>query len=159
MISKLSEAISLAALAHDGQTDKNGEPYILHVLRVMLAQTDDEARIVAVLHDLIEDTEWTISQLEKLGFAPGIITAIDVLTRHEEDEYLDGYVQRVIEGGSLCRKVKLADLKDNMRPVYLESFPTTARRMSLYKAAIRRLMAADHDHSLEDLPSLFGEAA
>lgn len=77
MTSKLAEAISLAALAHDGQVDKNGEPYILHCLRVMFAQTTEEARIVGVLHDLLEDTSWTADGLRALGFSEEVVQAIE----------------------------------------------------------------------------------
>lgn len=77
MTSKLAEAISLAALAHDGQLDKSGEPYILHCLRVMLAQKTDDARIVGVLHDLLEGTSWTADGLRALGFSEDIVQAIE----------------------------------------------------------------------------------
>lgn len=115
MISKLAEAISLAALAHDGQLDKSGEPYILHCLRVMLAQTTDEARIVGVLHDLLEDTRWAAGGLRALGFSDEIVQAIEVLTRSEGEPYY-GYLERVI-GNELALAVKRADVRDNLRPL------------------------------------------
>lgn len=114
MTSKLAEAVSLAALAHDGQVDKNGEPYVLHVLRVMLAQKDDTHRIVAMLHDVLEDTSWTVEGLFALGFSGDIVEAVVALTRKEGEAY-SAYIDRVA-GNELAACVKAADLRDNLRP-------------------------------------------
>ena len=67
-MSSLEKAISIAAQAHDGQRDKAGAPYILHPLRVMMKMTTESERITAVLHDLIEDTDWTIDAPGPRGF-------------------------------------------------------------------------------------------
>lgn len=121
MTSKLAEAISLAALAHDGQLDKSGEPYILHCLRVMLAQKTEDARIVGVLHDLLEDTDWTAEGLLALGFSNEIVQAIEVLTRSEGEPYYR-YIERVI-GNELALAVKRADVRDNLRPLASGEWP------------------------------------
>ncbi|WP_311764816.1 hypothetical protein [Paenibacillus agricola] len=73
----LNKAIIIAAKMHDGQTDKGGRPYILHPMRVMQAATTEDERIVAVLHDLIEDTSHTFNELRDEGFPEHIIQAID----------------------------------------------------------------------------------
>ncbi len=135
MTSKLAEAISLAALAHDGQVDKNGEPYILHCLRVMLAQTTEEARIVGVLHDLLEDTTWTADGLRALGFSEDVVLAIDRLTRPEGEAYND-YLGRVL-GSDIAVQVKRADVLDNMRPVYAAADPYC--HQPKYSRALRTL--------------------
>lgn len=108
----LDYAIELAAKGHAGQKDKAGQPYILHVLRVMLAMNTDEERIVAALHDLVEDTHFSLSQLRQLGFSPEIVSAVDILTRQEGQSY-EGYIAR-ISRHALATRVKLADLQDNM---------------------------------------------
>ena len=93
-MSTLERAIALAAVAHAGQIDKAGNPYILHPLRVMLnvrvdAARMDAARIAAVLHDVVEDTPVTPAQLRELGFSDTVITAVAALTKHPgEDDYL-----------------------------------------------------------------------
>lgn len=121
MTSKLAEAISLAALAHDGQVAKSGEPYILHCLRVMLAQKTDDARIVGVLHDLIEDTDWTAEGLRALGFSDEIVQAIEVLTKRKGEPY-NFYLERVVNN-DLALAVKRADVRDNLRPLASGDWP------------------------------------
>lgn len=111
-MSTLERAIALAAEAHAGQTDKVGEAYILHPLRVMLAVLEPEERIVAVLHDVVEDTSWTLAQLRAEGFSEKIVAAVDALTRREGEEYFD-FVLRA-GANPVARPVKLADLRDNL---------------------------------------------
>lgn len=104
----LSEAIKLAATVHANQVDKNGEPYILHPLRVMLAQAGEVERVAAVLHDVVEDGD--ILAL----FGEDVHAAVFALTRQEGEDYFD-YVQRA-GVNPVSRAVKLADLRDNLRP-------------------------------------------
>jgi (p)ppGpp synthase/HD superfamily hydrolase len=111
-MSDLNNAIQIAATAHSGQTRKNGTPYILHPLRVMLRQSSEQAMIVAVLHDVVEDTEVTMEKLVAAGFAPAVIEALGLLTHAESTAY-EAYVQ-AIASNELARSVKLADLEDNM---------------------------------------------
>lgn len=117
-MSTLERAIEIAASAHAGQRDKAGLAYILHPLRVMLAVSTPEARIAAVLHDVVEDTSWTLDRLEAEGFDAPILEAVSLLT-HEpgseppsEDEYL-AYVARA-GANTIAREVKIADLRDNL---------------------------------------------
>ena len=110
---QLNRAIAIAAEAHAGQTDKAGQPYILHPLRVMGAMGAEDARIVAVLHDVIEDCpEWPLDRLRAEGYAGEHLEALDALTRREGESYTS-YVHRA-SLNSLARSVKLADLRDNM---------------------------------------------
>lgn len=109
----INKAIETAAKAHDGQLDKAGQPYIYHPLRVMLyAEGDEKVKCAAVLHDVMEDSDMTETDLIKIGFGEDIITALKLLTREEGQDYFD-YV-RALKKNSIAKAVKLADLKDNM---------------------------------------------
>jgi len=110
----LEKAIKLAAEAHAGKKDKAGKHYILHVLRVMLQMDTEEEMIAAVLHDVVEDTEWTLDGLLKEGFSEKVVEAIDHITKREsEEDHYEVFIQRVAEN-SMARKVKLSDLADNL---------------------------------------------
>lgn len=115
-MSTLEQAISLAATLHAGQIDKAGARYILHPLRVMLRMTDDNDRIAAVLHDVIEDCNVTPAALLAEGFSPAVVEAIECLTKltiNGEEEAYDDFIRRVAQN-AIARRVKLADLADNM---------------------------------------------
>ena len=109
----LERAIAIAARAHEGQVDKAGAPYILHPLRMMLAVDTPDARMAAVLHDVVEDTDVTIEQMRAEGFPPEVLHAVEALTKRpeEEDDY-EAFIRRVAPN-PLAREVKLADLRDN----------------------------------------------
>jgi (p)ppGpp synthase/HD superfamily hydrolase len=115
----IQRAIEIAVTAHKGQLQKNGLPYILHPLTLMLAVSSMEAKITAVLHDVIEDTEWQLDDLRTEGFSESVIQAIDCLTHREGEDY-DCYIDR-ISNNPIAREVKLADLTDNMN---LKRLPT-----------------------------------
>lgn len=108
----LEQAISLAAKQHEGQVDKANAPYILHPLRVMLNVPTIEHKIVAVLHDILEDTETTIEDLYQFGFQEHIIDAIVALTKKQGETRLEA-AQRARQN-PIARVVKLADINDNM---------------------------------------------
>jgi guanosine-3',5'-bis(diphosphate) 3'-pyrophosphohydrolase len=110
----LNRAIILAVEAHAGQTDKAGDPYILHPLRVMLRFTDPTERIVAVLHDVIKDGHYRLSDLAEMGFTQEIISALDALTRRP-GEHRFRYLER-LSLNQAATQVRLADLADNMDP-------------------------------------------
>jgi (p)ppGpp synthase/HD superfamily hydrolase len=109
----IEKALQIAARAHEGQLDKHGQPYILHPLRIMSAVEGDEARIVAILHDVIEDSSVTADDLRKEGFGEAVLEALDRLTHRTDERYAD-YVIRC-KGHEMARRVKLADLEDNSR--------------------------------------------
>lgn len=110
----LFKAIRIATCAHRGQTDKYGAPYIGHVMRVMeYGKTLDE-KIVGVLHDVVEDCpDYSLSTLAAEGFPPYILSAIDNLTKRDEQENYDDFIVRT-EQSPLSIAVKLNDLRDNM---------------------------------------------
>jgi (p)ppGpp synthase/HD superfamily hydrolase len=97
--------------AHAGQSCKDGSPYILHPLRLMLKMSTDEERMVAVLHDVVEDTSITLEDLRREGFSAAVLEALRLLT-HEKEVPYEEYVAR-IKPHPLAREVKLADLEDN----------------------------------------------
>jgi len=108
----LEHAIGLAVEAHRGQVDKNGQPYILHPLRVMFRLEGEVEQIVGVLHDVVEDSQITFDDLRRLGYTEEIITALDGVTRRADETY----EEFVVRSGThpVSRRVKLADLEDNM---------------------------------------------
>lgn len=121
-MSDLQRAIEIAVMAHEGQLDKGGSPYILHPLRVMLMMdkadsdiygSDSEIyRIVAVLHDVCEDcSDWDLKRLRREGFSEKIIEALDHLTRREGEEY-ESFILRACHN-AISMIVKAADLIDN----------------------------------------------
>lgn len=112
-MSTLDRAIQIAVKAHKKQTDKFGAPYILHPMRVMALGRNDDEKIVGILHDVVEDTEWTFEDLRKEGFAEHIITALDCVTKRGDDEDYDVFVSRTARN-QLAIRVKLNDLTDNM---------------------------------------------
>jgi (p)ppGpp synthase/HD superfamily hydrolase len=112
-VATLEKALQIAAQAHEGQKDKEGLPYILHPLRAMMSVEGGEAQIVAVLHDVIEDTSVTADDLRQAGFSESVVAAVLCVTHRQDEPYAD-YVVRC-KGDEVARRVKLADLQDNWR--------------------------------------------
>ena len=108
----LEKAIILAATHHAGQTDKGGDPYVFHPIRLMLKATNQAEQIVAILHDTIEETTLTLADLQTEGFSEEIVSAVDSLSRREEESY-EAFILR-IKQNPLARRVKILDLQDNM---------------------------------------------
>jgi (p)ppGpp synthase/HD superfamily hydrolase len=142
-MSDLEHAISLAAKTHSGQVDKAGEPYILHPLRVMFRLSSDDERIVAVLHDVVEDSELSLEDLRDNGFSEEVVRAIEAVTKLPEEEGSDvGYQAFVERAGNnpIACKVKIADLQDNLEVTRLSSFSDKdARRVARYLKSLRYL--------------------
>ncbi len=111
-MSLLNRAVELAIRAHDGQHDRYGAPYVLHPLRVMHRVGNERERIIAVLHDTVEDTSLTLNDLRESGFSGKVIAGVDALTRRTGETYHD-YIIRLMSNPEAVR-VKLADLEDNM---------------------------------------------
>lgn len=108
----INGAIIAATIAHGKQVDKAGQPYILHPLRLMMKFKNSGTRmIVAVLHDVIEDTETTLEELRHLGFTEEVIEAVDALSRRESETYNE-YIDRVLQN-EIAVDVKIADIIDN----------------------------------------------
>ena len=106
------KALLIAKRAHAGQKDKAGQDYITHPIRVAERCDDPRAKIVALLHDTIEDSDVTANYLRKEGFREEIVEAVLAVTRREGEDY-DDYVRRAAQN-ELSRMVKRADLEDNM---------------------------------------------
>lgn len=137
-MSTLENAISIAASAHAGDFAIDDEPYILHPLRVMLALHQPDEMIVGVLHDVVEKTGWTLDNLRSEGFPTHILEAINSVSRRQGEEYFD-FVQRT-RGNDLGRRVKIADLTDNIRKVKQQPDNPTARaKLVKYEEALIRL--------------------
>lgn len=105
-------ALELAVEKHKNQTDKAGNPYILHPLHVMENVNSKEGKIVAILHDIIEDTDITEDYLFKIGLSKRIVDAVVALTRSEDIDYQE-YIKN-LSSNPLAKEVKLADLEHNM---------------------------------------------
>ena len=141
----LSKAIIMAARNHDGQVDKGGNPYILHPLRVMAHVCTVEEKIVAVLHDTLEDTEIMKEDLLDAGFGEEIVEAIACLTRNHNEKYMD-FIARC-KNNNLARVVKIADLADNIDLTRIKN-PTEKdyKRVEKYKIAIKTLKSEETNH-------------
>jgi len=144
MMTLLSQAIEIAVKAHDGQTDKAGLPYILHPLRLMLQAADEEEndndRIVAVLHDVVEDSDVLFSTLTGI-FSGTIMSALDAITRREEEAYAN-YIERVSRN-PLATRVKVLDLRDNLDPRRPSTCMLPATTIVKYNRALARLTCLD----------------
>lgn len=133
------KAMRIAFEAHREQTDKNGIPYIYHPVHLAEQMTDEAAVCTALLHDVIEDTDIRIEQLQAEGFTPEIIEALKLLTHDEKVPYLD-YVAE-IKKNPIAAKVKLADLRHNSDLTRLDLVDEKAvTRAEKYKKVIELLM-------------------
>lgn len=108
----LIKAIDLATALHHGQVDKSNKPYILHPMRVMESVNDVECKILAVLHDVLEDCDIDEQGLIQAGIPEYLVKKLEFLTKKKGEKYFD-YILRA-KSDDLTRQVKLADLKDNM---------------------------------------------
>ncbi|GLK67057.1 HD domain-containing protein [Hansschlegelia plantiphila] len=137
-MSTIDRAIEIATEAHAGQTDKAGEPYILHPLRVAACLPEGDARIVGVLHDVIENTPWTIEQLRAEGFSEVALAGVDAVTRRDGESYRDFIVRAGHD--PIGREVMIADLADNMDLSRLpEVTERDKRRLVKYRGALALL--------------------
>lgn len=132
----LEKALMLAAAAHAGQLDKAGQPYILHPLRQAVQAPTLETQILAVLHDVVEDSATTLDDLRMAGFDDEIVSAVDALTRRDGEDYF-AYLRRAV-ANPLARVVKRLDLLDNMDLTRLPGPLSDGdiERLRRYKAAL-----------------------
>ena len=134
----LDEALTIALSAHSGQTDKIGEPYILHPLRMMLRMKSEAAQIAAILHDVVEDSSITLAVLKKAGCPAKVLRTVDCLTRRKGEGY-EEYVRRAA-GDRLAKMIKIADLEDNMDLRLDHGLAIKEKaRMARYRKAYREL--------------------
>lgn len=147
-MANLERAIEIAVLTHKGASDKSGAPYILHPLRLMFGIEDIEAKIVAVLHDVVEDgkppyrwglPELKAAELKAEGFSANVIEAIDCVTKRP-DELYETFIERILPN-AIAGRVKIADLLDNMNLVRLgrEITEKDVARLRKYQRALARL--------------------
>ena len=138
-MSTLQRAIEIATEAHQGQLDKAGRDYIGHPLRVMEMGKTENEKIVGVLHDVIEDSDWTFEKLTEEGFSDEVIAALKCVTKTSENENYDDFIDRV-KKNPLAVAVKINDLTDNMdirRLPYLSD--KDVKRLKKYLKAYKRL--------------------
>ena len=109
----IERAIQIAVAAHAGIKDKGGKPYILHPIKVMMRVETEEEQIVAILHDVVEDTDWTFDALRNEGFSETVIEALETVTKQSEDEDYEDFIKRSLQN-DIGRKVKIADLRENL---------------------------------------------
>ena len=140
MVMNLQRAIEIALEAHKGVLDKGGNPYILHPLRLMLQMDSEEEMIVAILHDVVEDSEkWSFDKLYKEGFSKSIINSLRSVTKENKDEDYEKFIDRSIKD-KIGRKVKMADISDNLDISRLkEVTDKDILRINKYKKALAKL--------------------
>ena len=149
----LDRAIQIAVQAHAGQKDKGGNPYILHPIRVMMSVSGINEKIVAILHDVVEDSDWTFDALLKEGFSSEIIEALKSVTKTSEQEDYESFIRRA-KANAIGRKVKIADLKDNLDVTRIpELSDKDIQRIEKYVRALKQL------NDTEQRPTFDVEAA
>ena len=139
-MSTLQRAIEIATEAHKGQFDKSGKDYIEHPLRVLEMGRSEQEKIVGVLHDVVEDPDWTFEMLAAEGFSEEIIAALRFVTKTSENENYDDFIERV-KKNPLAVAVKINDLTDNMdirRLPYLSD--KDVKRLKKYLKAYKKLI-------------------
>jgi len=133
----LEKAIDLAVNAYADQTDKGNATYIRHPLRVMEAVDTEPERIVAVLHDVVEDADYSLENIEK-EFGEEISDAVDALTRRDDESYMD-FIDRSA-ANQIAKKVKIADIEDNMDLTRLDSVSESIlQKQATYHDAWKKL--------------------
>ncbi|MBR0473943.1 MAG: bifunctional (p)ppGpp synthetase/guanosine-3',5'-bis(diphosphate) 3'-pyrophosphohydrolase [Erysipelotrichaceae bacterium] len=133
------KAMKLCFEAHKDQVDKSGVPYVFHPFHVAESMTDENSTVVALLHDVIEDTEYTIDDLKAMGVNDEVLEALRLMT-HDKDEDYFSYIRRISKN-ELARSVKLSDLKHNSDLSRLDHEPTEEdlERYGKYQKSIRML--------------------
>ena len=135
---KVKKALEIAFDAHKDQVDKAGLPYIYHPFYLATQMETEDSIIVALLHDVVEDSHYTFEEIESYGFSPSIITALRLLTHEDSEDYIT-YIHRVKEN-ELARIVKLADLKHNSDESRLSHMDDKVReRLNRYAESIKIL--------------------
>lgn len=137
----LSKMIIFATQKHDGQKCKGGLPYILHPVAVMNNVASIDAKIVAICHDLLEDTDATVADLKQLGCSDEIVSAIQTLTKLKGESRIEA-AQRVCQNRLAC-EVKIADVTHNMDLSRLPEITDSAmKRHAQYQQVLEILLHA-----------------
>lgn len=141
------KAMKLCFEAHRDQLDKSGIPYVFHPFHVAEQMPDEDTTVAALLHDVLEDTSYTLRDLRAMGFSEDVLEALKLLNHDKSVPYLE-YVAGLRENG-IARTVKLADLRHNSDPTRLGEIDEAAEeRMAKYGAAIRLLTGQEPDAGL-----------
>lgn len=132
------KALRLCFKAHRDQLDKSGIPYVFHPFHVAESMPDEITTTVALLHDVVEDTDYTLEDLAAMGFPPAVMDALALMTHDDSVPYLD-YVA-VLKSNPVARCVKLADLRHNSDLSRLDVVDEKAlARVEKYRKAIEML--------------------
>lgn len=132
------KAMKLCFQAHKDQTDKSGIPYVFHPIHLAEQMKDEDTTVVALLHDVVEDTTYTPEDLAAMGFNDRVIAAIRLMTHDENIPYME-YVAKIKEN-PIAKAVKLADLAHNSDTTRLDTVDAkAAARVEKYTKAIRLL--------------------
>lgn len=131
------KAMVIAYQAHKDKLDKSGIPYIFHPLHLAEQMKTEEAVIVALLHDVVEDTDWSMDDLVQEGFSKDVISALELLTHNKDTDYLE-YVRQIKQSSNpYAIAVKLADLRHNSDTSRLDHIDEdTMKRIEKYAEAI-----------------------
>lgn len=136
--SDTKKALKLCFEAHKDQLDKSGMPYVFHPFHLAEQMKDETTTIVALLHDVVEDTEYTLKDLSDMGFSKDVTDALRLLTHDDAVPYMD-YVS-LIKGNPIAKAVKLADLRHNSDLSRLDEITDKAsERKEKYAKAIALL--------------------
>ena len=137
----LERAIEIAQEAHKGVKDKGGHDYIHHPIRVMHAMSNDQEKIVAILHDVVEDSDWTFDRLKEEGFEDSVIQSLRCVTKYSEEEDYQEFIKRAATN-KIATKVKMADIEDNLDLSRLGTLTEKdLTRIEKYKKALKYLKA------------------
>lgn len=140
-------AMKLAYEKHEGAQDKAGLPYIFHPLHVAEQMDDEDSTVVALLHDILEDTDVTLADLRAMGFSENVLEALDCLTHRKGESYYD-YLDRVAEN-DLATKVKIADIEHNADLTRVRNNPELQEKFrKKYGEALPRLKAKAAERKL-----------
>ncbi|MCQ2269035.1 MAG: peptide-methionine (S)-S-oxide reductase MsrA [Bacteroidaceae bacterium] len=140
-MSTVDIALKIAVAAHKGQVDRDDEAYILHPLAVGLMGKTDEERCTGFLHDVLEDTDYTVEMLEEAGIPDGVINALELLTHDKDTLYYD-YVQHIIDSHNpIALRVKYNDLQHNYErgKAYPDLQEKHGKALKMIKAAIEEM--------------------
>lgn len=151
----IEKALEIAIRAHNGQFDKGNKPYIFHPITVALKMKDDKSKIVALLHDVIEDSDITIEDLKQEGFSECIIKAVEILTKNKNENYQD-YLSR-IKKNKIAKQVKIEDIRHN---IDLTRIPNPSendyKRIKKYQKALEYFKEEDYNMELGNM--IFGNS-
>jgi len=148
IMATIERAIKIAVDAHKGQKDKSGVPYIRHLMRVMDKGENELEKICGVLHDIVEDTNWTFEKLEQEGYRKEIVDVLKCITKETEEENYDHFIDRVKQNKTAI-KVKLNDLQDNMNITRLHQITEKdLNRLNKYIKAYNELLEIKNEGAL-----------